>query len=304
MRFWANRTRLFAGSTRRLKSAATGRFRWRSNRVSIRCVRTRVLPRGLNRPKFLTILRLKLSRRKTKKRHNRADLKSKAPALSTAAAALIAGGVYAAVNFRLIGSRTAADDVRTAATDTAGKSATTEKPRTKDTMPRRALSRRKTANGDADERRTEQGDRAVQTSPRTRSRFRARLFRLVRRAQPARRPENERAAEAYRLAEEYAVKALALDPDLVEARISLAMTRYRRTKAVEEAERHFLRAIELDPRQTTARHMYSVMLFEAGRFEDALRESQCRRRDRTAFGRHSNASVGLLYVARPLRRGV
>jgi tetratricopeptide (TPR) repeat protein len=79
-------------------------------------------------------------------------------------------------------------------------------------------------------------------------------------------------AEAYRLAEEYAVKALALDPDLVEARISLAMNKFRHANAAEEAERHFLRAIELDPRHPTARHWYSVMLFETGRYEDALRE--------------------------------
>jgi tetratricopeptide (TPR) repeat protein len=81
-------------------------------------------------------------------------------------------------------------------------------------------------------------------------------------------------AEALRLAEEYAVKALALDPDSVEARISLAMAKFRRTKDAAEAERLFLRANEINPRHATARHWYAVILGETGRYQEAVRQLQ------------------------------
>lgn len=80
------------------------------------------------------------------------------------------------------------------------------------------------------------------------------------------------AQTAYQKAEEYAVKALALDPDLAEARVSLAMSRYRRNKDTAEAERNFRRAIELNPSLATAHHWYSLVLSESGRLDESLRE--------------------------------
>ena len=76
----------------------------------------------------------------------------------------------------------------------------------------------------------------------------------------------------FRKAEEYAVKALALNPDLAEARLSLGMAKFRNTRDFAAAEKHFLRAIELDPELASAHHWYSIVLAELGRTDEALRE--------------------------------
>jgi adenylate cyclase len=64
-------------------------------------------------------------------------------------------------------------------------------------------------------------------------------------------------------------KALALDPDLAEARVSLAMLLmydYR----FGEAEEEFRRAIETNPSYATGHHWYSTCLQTFGRLDDAL----------------------------------
>lgn len=80
--------------------------------------------------------------------------------------------------------------------------------------------------------------------------------------------------ESYRKAEEYAVKALAIDPDLAEARVSLGMAKFKNTRDFSQAEKHFLRAIELDPKLATAHYWYANVLMESDRDPDALREIQ------------------------------
>jgi tetratricopeptide (TPR) repeat protein len=77
---------------------------------------------------------------------------------------------------------------------------------------------------------------------------------------------------AYRKAEEYAVKALALNPDLAEARISLGMAVYKNTKNFEQAEKHFRRAIDINPSLSEAHHSYGIILVENGCVKDAIRE--------------------------------
>ncbi|HEY8560854.1 MAG TPA: tetratricopeptide repeat protein, partial [Pyrinomonadaceae bacterium] len=84
--------------------------------------------------------------------------------------------------------------------------------------------------------------------------------------------DRKAAATAYRAAEEHALKALTLDPDLAEARTSLAMAIYKNTGNTAAAERHFLRAIEIDPGLARAHHWYSQILRASEREEDALRE--------------------------------
>jgi serine/threonine protein kinase/Flp pilus assembly protein TadD len=84
--------------------------------------------------------------------------------------------------------------------------------------------------------------------------------------------DDKAAATAYRTAEEYALKALALDPDLAEARTSLAMTTYKNTGNFAAAEKHFLRAIEINPSLSRAHHWYSQLLRASGRNEEGLRE--------------------------------
>jgi serine/threonine-protein kinase len=84
--------------------------------------------------------------------------------------------------------------------------------------------------------------------------------------------DHKAAATAYRTAEEHALKALALDPDLAEARTSLAMTTYKNTGNIAAAEKHFLRAIEIDPSLSRAHHWYSQVLRASERNEEGLRE--------------------------------
>jgi serine/threonine protein kinase/tetratricopeptide (TPR) repeat protein len=79
-------------------------------------------------------------------------------------------------------------------------------------------------------------------------------------------------ADNYRKAEDYAVRALALNPDLPETRISLGMAKFRSIHDFAAAEKHFLRAIEINPSLARAHHWYSVILSDVGKFDDALRE--------------------------------
>jgi serine/threonine protein kinase/Tfp pilus assembly protein PilF len=81
-------------------------------------------------------------------------------------------------------------------------------------------------------------------------------------------------ATAYQKAEEFAVKALALDPDLAEARISLGMAKFRNTGDFSAAEKHFLRAIEINPSLATAHHWYSIILQESRKMDEAIRERE------------------------------
>jgi tetratricopeptide (TPR) repeat protein len=85
---------------------------------------------------------------------------------------------------------------------------------------------------------------------------------------------NEPKEANYRKAEEYAVKAIALNPDLAEARVSLGMAIFKNTGNFEQAEKHFRRAIEIDPSLSSAHHKFALVLIETGRVEDALREAK------------------------------
>jgi TolB-like protein/Flp pilus assembly protein TadD len=67
-------------------------------------------------------------------------------------------------------------------------------------------------------------------------------------------------------------KALALDPNLAEARVSLGtllLYDYR----FDEAEKELRRAIETNPSYATGHHWYSICLQSLGRREDALRQT-------------------------------
>jgi TolB-like protein/class 3 adenylate cyclase/Flp pilus assembly protein TadD len=78
--------------------------------------------------------------------------------------------------------------------------------------------------------------------------------------------------ETSHLALESAKKAIALDPDLAEARTALAYIRFRIEWDWEEAEREFLRAIELKPGYARVHETYGLFLALLGRSEEALTE--------------------------------
>jgi TolB-like protein/Flp pilus assembly protein TadD len=78
----------------------------------------------------------------------------------------------------------------------------------------------------------------------------------------------------YGEAESAARTALALDPTLAEAHVSLAGVRVWAHYDWAGAETRFLRAIELSPAYATAHHWYSLALSALGRHEEALAESR------------------------------
>jgi TolB-like protein/Tfp pilus assembly protein PilF len=82
--------------------------------------------------------------------------------------------------------------------------------------------------------------------------------------------ENVDSRAIYREAESAARKALALDPTLAEAHVSLGGVRMWAHYDWVGAEARFLQAIELSPAYATAHHWYSLALSVLGRHEEAL----------------------------------
>lgn len=76
--------------------------------------------------------------------------------------------------------------------------------------------------------------------------------------------------EVSRRARNEAERALAIDPDLAEAHGVLALETGMHEWRWDEAERHFLCALELNPGYALARTWYSHLLTASGRFDEAL----------------------------------
>jgi TolB-like protein/Tfp pilus assembly protein PilF len=74
------------------------------------------------------------------------------------------------------------------------------------------------------------------------------------------------------LAETYARKAVALEPDLAEAHASLGITCVYQGKFA-EGEKELKRAIELNPNYAMAHHWYALYLLTLGRLNEALAEN-------------------------------
>ncbi len=77
---------------------------------------------------------------------------------------------------------------------------------------------------------------------------------------------------------ELALKAMAIDPRLADAEISLAKCALYGRWDWHETEERALRAIELDPVLSTAHFFYAILLLQLGRFESAMLEMQTARR--------------------------
>jgi TolB-like protein/DNA-binding winged helix-turn-helix (wHTH) protein/Tfp pilus assembly protein PilF len=75
------------------------------------------------------------------------------------------------------------------------------------------------------------------------------------------------------LAEKYARKALALEPDLAEAHASLGIIDTYRNR-FPDAEKEFRRALDLNPNYVMAHHWRSLYLLDLGRLEEALSENE------------------------------
>src|SRR5439155_26545666 len=79
-------------------------------------------------------------------------------------------------------------------------------------------------------------------------------------------------------ARQAAEQALALAPNLAEARIALAEVRFYFEWDFPGAERDFRRALELKPNYATGRQWYGEFLSYMGRHEEAINELQAARR--------------------------
>lgn len=71
----------------------------------------------------------------------------------------------------------------------------------------------------------------------------------------------------------FAERAVALDPELAEAHVSLAMAVYESGSGLDRAERHFRRAIEINSSLATAHHWFALMLLHSGRMDEAIMEA-------------------------------
>lgn len=95
-----------------------------------------------------------------------------------------------------------------------------------------------------------------------------------------------------------ALKALELDGLLAEAHASLAGVKWLFEWDWKGADREFLRAIELNPNSSSARHWYGLYLAEMGRFEEAIAEER-RALELDPLSLVINADMGrVLYYAR------
>ncbi|HEY3027988.1 MAG TPA: tetratricopeptide repeat protein [Pyrinomonadaceae bacterium] len=81
-------------------------------------------------------------------------------------------------------------------------------------------------------------------------------------------------AEAYEKARAAALRSLELDPQLAEAKTSLAYTTLLYQWDWNGAEQEFREAIALNPNYASAHHFYSICLLTAGRQAEALAEIQ------------------------------
>ena len=76
------------------------------------------------------------------------------------------------------------------------------------------------------------------------------------------------------LARAAAAKALALDDAVGDAHVASAQVKYEEDWDWNGAEKEFKRAIELNPGDTLARHLYSHLLLTMGRNQESLKESE------------------------------
>ena len=100
--------------------------------------------------------------------------------------------------------------------------------------------------------------------------------------------------EYYPLASEAANRALEIDNMLAEAHSALAMILSLSARNIDEAEKEFKRAIELDPNYANAHHWYALMLGYLGRTDEAIKEIN-RARDLDPFSIVINKNVGMIY---------
>ena len=100
---------------------------------------------------------------------------------------------------------------------------------------------------------------------------------------------------AYPRAKEQATQALLIDADLAQAHAALGSITWSHEWDWPAAERHFQRAIALDPNYPTAHQWYGECLMNRGRFEEALAEAR-RARQLDPLSPIKNVVVGAIHT--------
>jgi eukaryotic-like serine/threonine-protein kinase len=110
--------------------------------------------------------------------------------------------------------------------------------------------------------------------------------------------------EAMGQARRYALKALAIDPNLAEAHTALAVVRWLGDWNWPGAESEFRRALELDPGEAEAHRFYAAYLVQTGRTDDAAAEiGRARKLDPLSIG--TQVTTGwIFYYSRKYSKAV
>ena len=101
--------------------------------------------------------------------------------------------------------------------------------------------------------------------------------------------------EAYPKAKEAALRAIQLDPENASAYVSLGTIKFRYEWKWEDAERDFLRAIELNPNLGMAHHDYAWFLVAMARFDEGLDHMKLAQR-LDPLSPLANSDVGWVYL--------
>jgi tetratricopeptide (TPR) repeat protein len=101
-------------------------------------------------------------------------------------------------------------------------------------------------------------------------------------------------SDGYLKAKQYALRALAIDPDLAEARTSLAQVRRRYDWNWAASEREYRRALELDPNYAMAHHWYGYDMMCMGHYEKAIQMIE-RAHDLDPLSLVINRNLGQVY---------
>ena len=102
-------------------------------------------------------------------------------------------------------------------------------------------------------------------------------------------------AEAYPKAKQAALSALELDPNNAEALIALGTIRFRYEWEWEDAERDFLRALEINPSSGMAHHDYAWFLVAMGRLDEGIEHIKAAQR-LDPLSPLANSDVGWVYL--------
>jgi len=105
--------------------------------------------------------------------------------------------------------------------------------------------------------------------------------------------------EAYPLAKTAAEKAIALDPDLADGYSALGFAQFYGFKDIGRSEALFQQALTLDPKSSRTFHWYALIMMHTGKFEEPLRAiTRAQELDPDSHAIRANRGLILFYAGR------